>query len=273
MIAASAETGDAAARRSLPRPSWGDIARARNEWRRAVVEAPDDPVVLPGFADDPMYRAYTALARDDSLDAPEAFRLAYDGFTLPWLYRAYCDDEPAPPGINVFDLHRYRFVRGRPEDYRSERKGPRGGARPIGSRFGPQNMAASGWALVEMSRRPDLWEEARRHLRIPDFFPTPVRLARPMRRAPEAEALRFDGPPDEPVSGDEVRRALEWELGMGLRVWAAVFDEYGYIPTGIGCPSALPGVPFDEFSDAGGYAHLIHAAARWIECLERTLIP
>ncbi len=62
----------------------------------------------------------------------------------------------------------------------------------------------------------------------------------------------------------DVKVALERELGGGLRTWEAVFKEYGYIPTGIGCHSTLPGVPWDEFSDTGGYAHLISAAAQWI---------
>ena len=56
--------------------------------------------------------------RDVYAIAPEAS--VYDALTLPKLYRMYCDDEPAPPGINVFDLHPYTFVDGRPQDLRSE---------------------------------------------------------------------------------------------------------------------------------------------------------
>ena len=62
----------------------------------------------------------------------------------------------------------------------------------------------------------------------------------------------------------DVKVWLEREVGQGLRTWAAVFAEYGYIPSGIGCQSAAPGIPFDEFSDTGGYAHLISAASQWV---------
>lgn len=47
-----------------------------------------------------------------------------------------------------------------------------------------------------------------------------------------------------------------------------IFNEYGYIPTGIGCNNVLSGIAWDEFSDNGGYAHLISAAAQWIMYLE-----
>jgi len=62
---------------------------------------------------------------------------------------------------------------------------------------------------------------------------------------------------------------LERELGGGLRTWEAIFDKYGYIPTGIGCHSILPGVVWDKFSDSGGCAHLLSAAAGWLMCLEK----
>lgn len=66
----------------------------------------------------------------------------------------------------------------------------------------------------------------------------------------------------------EVIAALEREISGSLRTWEAVFNEYGYIPTWIGCHSTLPGVPWDKFSDAGGYVHLISAAAQWMFLLE-----
>jgi hypothetical protein len=65
-----------------------------------------------------------------------------------------------------------------------------------------------------------------------------------------------------------VKAWLERELGGGLRTWEAIFNAYGYIPTGIGCNTVLPGVPWDEFSDAGGYAHLISAASQWLLWLD-----
>ena len=42
-----------------------------------------------------------------------------------------------------------------------------------------------------------------------------------------------------------------------------IFDEMGYIPTGIRAGSQWEGI-----SDSGGYAHLISAAAQWLLCLE-----
>lgn len=62
---------------------------------------------------------------------------------------------------------------------------------------------------------------------------------------------------------DQVKAVLERELAGGLRTWEAILDEYGYIPTGIGA-----GASWDRFSDAGGYAHLINAAAQWLLYLE-----
>lgn len=58
-------------------------------------------------------------------------------------------------------------------------------------------------------------------------------------------------------SEEDVQAWLEHELGGGLRTWAAIFCEKGYIPTGLGAGF------WDDFSDTGGYAHLISAAAQW----------
>jgi hypothetical protein len=65
-------------------------------------------------------------------------------------------------------------------------------------------------------------------------------------------------------SEKQVREWLEHELAGGLRTWEAIFDEYGYVPTGIGT-----GRFWDGLSDSGGYAHLISAAAQWLLCLEK----
>jgi hypothetical protein len=67
-------------------------------------------------------------------------------------------------------------------------------------------------------------------------------------------------------SEESVRRALERELAGGLRTWEAVFDRWGYIPTGIGAGSAgsRGRWKWEDFSDSGGYAHLIGAASQWI---------
>jgi hypothetical protein len=60
-----------------------------------------------------------------------------------------------------------------------------------------------------------------------------------------------------------VKMWLERELGCGLRTWKAIFDEKGYIPTGMGT-----GRHWDGISDSGGYAHLLSAGAQWLLCLE-----
>ncbi|MFO0929754.1 MAG: hypothetical protein U0736_22480 [Gemmataceae bacterium] len=60
--------------------------------------------------------------------------------------------------MNRFDLHPTFFRDGRPEDYRSERKGPHRRPRPTGSRMGPQNMVCCGIALQLLAERPGLWE-------------------------------------------------------------------------------------------------------------------
>jgi hypothetical protein len=62
---------------------------------------------------------------------------------------------------------------------------------------------------------------------------------------------------------EDVKAWLEHELAGGLRTWEAIFDQYGYVPTGLGT-----GRFWDGFSDSGGYAHLISAAAQWLLCLE-----
>ena len=70
------------------------------------------------------------------------------------------------------------------------------------------------------------------------------------------------------MNRDEVAAWLKRELGGGLRTWEAVFDEYGYIPTGIGCQTTLPDTRWDAMSDTGGYAHLISAASQWLNYLQ-----
>jgi len=62
---------------------------------------------------------------------------------------------------------------------------------------------------------------------------------------------------------DMVVTRLRHELGCGLRTWDAIFREKGFIPTGIDA-----GGPWGPFSDTGGYAHLLGAAAQWLYVLE-----
>ena len=235
-------SGDAAMRKTLPEVTWKGLATGRSDWRHAVFEfKPDEQVKVPTFCDDQEYSYYTGVARDGTLTDPLAFRLTYDAFTLPKLYLAYSDDSEVPPGIGIFE-YPYFFVNGKPADTRSQRKGPAGRPRPIGSRFGPQNMVVTGWALQALKAHPGLWDAARKEIAKPNFFP------------PESEA--------------EVRAALERELGGGLRTWQAIFKSKGYIPTGIGAGGTGAGFPWDDISDTGGYAHLISAAAQWIFHLE-----
>jgi hypothetical protein len=361
-------SGDAAARKALPEETWKSIETGRSDYRRALGGfKPGEPVTIPGFTDDQEYRYYIAIARDGALARPAAFRLIYDSLTLPMLYGYYSDDAPPPPGVGVFDLAPHKFVNGRPADYRSDRKGPFKGPRPIGSRFGPQNMACAGWALQALRAYPGVWEEQHQHgsggdLRVAfDGGPVAAELGGVKFTLSSTRwALQLDGEckaglaaikvfgqpdaqgscavitlgnhgevnatndkgeplrlvsrsvPGEPRSkfhvalpytvakeqtaawangieqgrysvqiGSETRnfwlasgepqvvKQLEHELAGGLRTWEAIFDKYGYIPTGIGCHSMLPGLVWDKFSDTGGYAHLITAAAQWLMYLEK----
>jgi hypothetical protein len=59
----------------------------------------------------------------------------------------------------------------------------------------------------------------------------------------------------------QVTAALTRELGEGLRTWRGIFEEKGYIPTG-------DGAGWSQFSDAGGYAHLVSAASQWLFVLD-----
>ncbi len=56
---------------------------------------------------------------------------------------------------------------------------------------------------------------------------------------------------------------LERELDEGLANWRAIFREKGYIPTGMGPTHWWAQSKWEDFSDSGGYAHLISAAAMY----------
>ena len=160
---------------------------------------PGQRCALPGFADDQEYAYYSGLARHGTLPRPLAFKVIYDAFTAPLLYRLYSDDAAVPSGINRFDLHPYYFKDGKPEDYRSDRKGPGGQPRPIGSRMGPQNMVATGWALQAMKAWPGLWDGRKKQLAEADvqlgngaldYFPRDRWLALPF-KLPEPVSKGF----------------------------------------------------------------------------------
>ena len=227
-------TGDAEELKRVPEPNDPGFFKPNNAYYHATHDfKPGQRYPIPGFADDQQYRYYFGLASSGGkLPEPLAFKTIYDACTEPLLYRAYSDDAPVPPGIGRFDLHPYYFRDGKPEDLRSQRKGPGGKPRPIGSRFGPQNMICCGWALQALREYPDLLE-----------------------KHPQPE-LR------------DAKASLERELGGGLRTWEAIFKEYGYIPTGIGAGGAGGVYQWENFSDTGGYAHLISAATQWIFYLE-----
>ncbi len=242
MAAVAVTTGDPAVRTRLPDTTWKSVETGRSDYRHALFDyKPGEQVRVPTFCDDQEFSYYAGVARAGALSAPLAFRLAYDAFTLPKLYRLYSDDSEVPPGIGVFE-YPYFFVEGKPADYRSERKGPANRPRPIGSRFGPQNMVVTGWALQALKLNPGLWDAARQQITKPNFFP--------------------------PETAAEVTAGLERELGAGLRTWQALFKAKGYIPTGLGAQGTGAGFGWDDISDTGGYAHLISAAAQWLLFLE-----
>ncbi len=249
LAAAGLTHNDAELLRRIPADTWSGVLASKNAYRRAVVDVvPDQRTAAPGFADDQQYRYYASAARAATLAEPAAWRCIYDAFTEGCLFDAYYDDASRPPGVNRFDLYPFYFVNGKPEHLRSQRKGPFQGPVPIGSRMGPQNMICCGWALQALAAYPDVWDKA-----LADAGTEKLGLVDQEKR---------------PMSRETVAQWLERELGGGLRTWEAVFDQYGYIPTGIGCQTGLPGVRKDEFSDSGGYAHLISAAAQWIFHLE-----
>jgi hypothetical protein len=257
-VAAAALTNkDAALMKRVSSEGPPRARQIRNHFVTAIVTfKPGQPAAVPGFADDQQYRYYAQLARHGTLTEPTAWRAVFDAFTEPQLYRLYSDDSPAPAGINVFDLHPYKFVNGKPADLRSERKGPHKRPRPIGSRFGPQNMICAGWALQAIETYPGLWEKY-----IEEIGPESLGL-------PMVDKANPDRTPGFLKTSEGVAGWLRAELGHGLRTWEAIFDQYGYIPTGLGAGTATRGLEWDELSDSGGYAHLISAAAQWIFLLE-----
>jgi hypothetical protein len=141
-----------------PRRFWGP----RGHYVRALYDdQPGKSTVTPSFADDQEYIYYYGIAKAGGRVPPAlAFRTIYDAYTAPLLYRAYCDDQPAPPGVNRFDLYPYYFRDGKPVGYRSDRKGPFHRPQPVGSRYGPQNMVCCGWAIQMLRAQPGVWEEA-----------------------------------------------------------------------------------------------------------------
>jgi hypothetical protein len=157
---AALANNDATLMASVPSYDGMKLRQPENHFFRALYVAKAGArESFAGFADDQEYLYYAALAKHRALPRSLAFKLAYDALTEPMLFHFYCDDAPLVPGINRFDLHPYFARDGKLEDYRSDRKGPSKQARPIGSRFGPQNMVVCGWALQALNVYGDLWEE------------------------------------------------------------------------------------------------------------------
>lgn len=305
----------------------------------------DKRQATPGFMDDAEYTFYSQTAKSGTLTDAAAFKLIYDAFTEPMLFRYWSDDAEVPPGMNRFDLSPLYGKNGKFETYRSDR--PIG----MGSRMGPQTMVVCGWALQALKAKPGLWDEAVKKLagevavvdvnlgQRPDLetkfrfkagdlwvSSRPDRLTIFLRRIDKTVLALYEGDPktgrlaltlndgkefshfshlslategataqirytvvkggDRWLSGvqlgryairfgeetqpfvlasreADVRKALERELAGGLRTWMKVFEEKGYIPTGIGA-----GKDWDGLSDTGGYAHLLKAGALYLMLLE-----
>ncbi len=182
-----------------------------NHYFRALYDfQPGQRLPFPGFADDQQYRYYTALARHGG-EIPKAlaFRTVFDAYTESMLYRYYSDDAVVLPGINRFDLHPYYARDGRLEDYRSQRQGPGGQPRPIGSRLGPQNMVCCGWALQLLNEIPGLWED--RHRR---YFRKDVRVI--LFDAPSSVAFDLKTPLTDLVLGGMNLHLLSRRHGLDI---------------------------------------------------------
>ena len=152
--------GDLEELKRVPAQTWPTVEADRNHYANALYHfrtGQREP--FPAFADEQQYRYYFSLARYDGLPRPLAFKIIYDAYTGPMLYRYYSDNAEVPPGINIFDLHPYHALDGKPADYRSDRQGVAQQPRPIGSRMGPQNMVTTGWALQALKAYPGVWEE------------------------------------------------------------------------------------------------------------------
>lgn len=154
---AALSSGDAELMKKVP--ADGDDWTPRNQYVAALYEtAPGQERAMPAFADDQQYRYYYSLARHGGRLPPAvAFRVVYDAYTEPMLWRLFSDDEVVPPGINRGEFG-MDVVGGRFEYYRSDSKG----TRFLGSRMGPQSMVMAGIALQLLRACPGLWDERHR---------------------------------------------------------------------------------------------------------------
>jgi hypothetical protein len=173
--AAGATNGD---KELLKRVGEPKLAVPSNHYTRFLLaEKPDQRHSTPGFMDDAEYSYYSHLA-NGAIPPAVRFKLVYDCYTEPMLFRYWSDDADVPPGLNRFDLIGQYGKGGKFESYRSQRPVA------LGSRFGPQNMAVSAWALQMLDAQPGLWDDA-----VKQLFPKDVRVG----FVPE---VALDGKPD-----------------------------------------------------------------------------
>ncbi|MFO0929753.1 MAG: hypothetical protein U0736_22475 [Gemmataceae bacterium] len=91
---AAVALGDAKLLRHVPNGDAPALWQPDNHaWRALYAFKPKMRYATPGFADDVQYRYYAGVARHGGkLPDALAFKLVYDAFTEPTLYRLYCDD-------------------------------------------------------------------------------------------------------------------------------------------------------------------------------------
>jgi hypothetical protein len=150
----------------LKRVGEPKLTAPANHYTRFLLAAggPEQRHSTPGFMDDAAYTYYTHLATG-KIPPAVRFKLVYDTFTEPQLFRYWVATYPhwldvaKMPGLNRFDLAGGPYGKGgRFESYPTREKSlppP-----PVGSRFGPQNMVVSAWALQLLDEAPGLWDKA-----------------------------------------------------------------------------------------------------------------
>jgi hypothetical protein len=152
-VAAAGLTNGAAALLAQTRtwPEWepdNDFARDLYDYQ------PDQKRYAPNFADDQEYVYYSTIAREGGrLPRNVAMRLIYDAVTRPMYYLYWSDDAEVPAGMNRSEQSPVEYINGKPWKYKSDWQ------LPAGSRFGPQNMVVSAWALQALHAYPGIWEE------------------------------------------------------------------------------------------------------------------
>lgn len=205
--AAGATRGD---KELLKKVGVPQLAVPSNHYTRFLLaEKPDQRHSTPGFMDDAEYAYYSHLAKG-TIPPAVRFKLVYDAYTEPMLFRYWSDEEEVPSGLNRFDLIGQYGKGGKFESYRSDRPVA------IGSRFGPQNMVVSAWALQMLDAQPGMWDDA-----VKQLFPKDLRVG-------FAGAAELDGRPEAGASEEFALGAAKFRLVStreALVVWGAVEGE------------------------------------------------